>query len=298
MSASLRNSKPTVSIEYFPPKGLSSERALMTGAHALRRFKPDYQTVTFGAGGSAVEGSLDWSIKLQLLNDVSTACHLALAYFNRETLKDFVTELWENNIRRLVVLRGDSDAGKEYAVGGYESVAKAIAAIKSLYPFDISVAAYPEIHPKARTAAADLDVLLTKQDAGANRAITQYFFDNEIFYKFRDKAVKAGLKIPLVPGVIPITNYAKIKQFSEGCSASFPTRFGPLFAGAGDDKAKQTVVARQLIEDQVRDLAHNGVEALHVYSLNRVDLTSDAIRAFQTEFATDPIVEFRPALVG
>ncbi len=149
------NGYPTVSIEYFPPKTLSSERALMTGAHALRRFEPSFQTITFGAGGSVAEGTLDWALRLQVLNEVPTACHIALNHFNRDSLIEFAGHLWTNDITRLVVLRGDaiSEGGEE--LPGFGSVAGAIEALLKEYPFDISVSAYPEVHPRAVDLAGD-----------------------------------------------------------------------------------------------------------------------------------------------
>ncbi|MEO9463813.1 MAG: methylenetetrahydrofolate reductase [Marinomonas sp.] len=261
----------------------------------MRRFSPAYQTVTFGAGGSAIDGSLDWSVRLQKLNEVPTATHIALCHFSRENLVKFAEDLWEQGLERLVVLRGDGGEGGNLA--GFDSVADAIAALKTLHPFDISVAAYPETHPLATSREADIEALITKQDAGADRAITQYFFDNEDFYRFRDEAEKQGFRREIVPGVIPIANFERIKTFSEKCGARIPARFNELFAKAGEDKAAQTEVSRRLIEAQVRDLARNDVTSLHIYTLNRVDLTADAIRAFQEEFDQN-VEEFRPALAG
>lgn len=293
MSRSKIIAEPTVSVEYFPPRGLSAERALMTGAHALRRFEPAYQTVTFGAGDSATEGSFDWSVNLQKLNGVPTATHIALCHFTCDSLMQFAEDLWANDIKRLVVLRGD--AGGDLA--GFDNVADAVSALKRLHNFDISVAAYPEIHPLAGSREADIENLIAKQKAGADRAITQYFFNNADFYRFRDQAQSKGFQREIVPGVIPITNFERIKQFSEKCGAKVPEHFENLFAAAGDDKSRQTDVARAIIEEQVQDLAQNGVTSLHIYSLNRVDLTADAIRAFESEFDRDAAT-FRPALVG
>ncbi|MEP1208685.1 MAG: methylenetetrahydrofolate reductase [Rhizobiaceae bacterium] len=296
--------EPIVSVEYFPPKGLSAERSLMTGAHALRRFSPAYQTVTFGAGGSAIEGSFDWSVSLQNLNEVPTATHIALCHFTRDSLLKFASALWEQGIKRLVVLRGDGgdgdgggEGGEAGPLAGFDTVAEAIAWLKGLHPFDISVAAYPEVHPLAGSRDIDIQNLIAKQDAGANRAITQYFFNNEDFYRFRDEAERKGFRRDIVPGVIPITNFERIIEFSKKCGASIPERFYPLFEAAGDDRSKHSEVARKLIEEQVRNLAQNGVSQLHIYTLNRVDLTADAIRAFNDEF-DDNVAEFRPALVG
>ncbi len=287
-----------VSLEYFPPKGVSAERSLMTGAHALRRFQPAYQTVTFGADGAATEGSLEWSSNLAGLTDIPTASHITLCRFDRDGFLAHADALWHRGIERLVVLRGDVEEGQGNGLAGYNSVAEAIADLKKHHPWDISVSAYPEPHPKAISAAADLDVLLAKQSAGADRAITQYFFNNEDFYRFRDRAEKAGFRKELVPGVIPIVNFERIKVFSKRCGASVPADFEGLFARAGDDKSLHTDVAREIVQKQVRDLARNGVDAIHIYTLNRVDLTADAIRAFYAEFDGMEEADFLPRLVG
>ena len=297
MSSAKIIGQPVVSLEYFPPKGLSAERSLMTGAHALRRFAPAYQTVTFGAGGSETEGSFDWSVRLQGLNEIPTAAHIALCHFSREELIKFAEDLWEQGIQRLVVLRGDGGGDSSNDLAGFASVAEAVSTLKQLYPFDISVASYPEVHPLAASPEADMRNLIAKQDAGADRTITQYFFDNEDFYRFRDAAEKQGFRREIVPGVIPIASFERIKVFSQKCGARIPEHFHTLFAEAGDDKAAQSAVSRRLIEEQVRDLAQNGVSSLHIYTLNRVDLTADAIRAFQGEFDQN-LEAFRPALVG
>lgn len=293
MSSAKIIGQPLVSLEYFPPRGLSAERSLMTGAHALRRFSPAYQTVTFGADGSETDGSFDWSVRLQGLNEVPTAAHIALCHFSRENLIKYAEDLWEQGIERLVVLRGD--AGGDLA--GFDDVADAVGTLKQLHSFDISVAAYPEVHPLATSREADIRNLIAKQDAGADRAITQYFFDNEDFYRFRDEAQKQGFRREIVPGVIPIANFERIKTFSEKCGAKIPDHFHAIYAETGEDKAKHSAVSRQLIEQQVRDLAQNDVTSLHIYTLNRVDLTADAIRAFQQEFDQETEI-FRPALVG
>lgn len=285
MSRSPKSFAPAFSLEYFPANGPSAESALMNGAHALAAFRPAFQSMTFGANGSEENGSLDWSDRLQTLTEVSTACHVALCRFNRSSFLQFAAELWARGVTRMVILRGDVPADAEdNGLAGFESVAEAVAAAKALHPFDISVSAYPEVHPRAASANADLDVLLAKQEAGADRAITQYFFDNEDFYRFRDRAEEAGLRIPLVPGIMPIANFERIKRFSENCGASVPARFGPLFAAAGEDRAEHTKVSRGIVEEQVCDLVRNGVDAIHIYTLNRVDLAADAIRAFRSQF--------------
>ena len=288
----------SVSLEFFPPKNLVSERALMTGAHALRRFSPRFQTVTFGAGGEGGETSSDWAVQLQNLNQVPTACHLALAQFDQAGLFKFVEELTDHGVMHIVLIRGDDGSGRNEGLAGFASVADAVLELKLRFGVEISISAYPEVHPKAGSLSTDLDVLKAKQDAGADRAITQYFFDNDLFYKFRDQAAAAGVSLELIPGVMPISNYSAIKRFSEKCGASVPARFEALYAATGDDNAAKTDLSRSLLEDQVRDLAQNEVEGIHIYTLNRVDLTADAIRAFVAEFPSEEDGAFRPALVG
>ena len=288
----------SVSLEFFPPKNLVSERALMTGAHALRRFSPRFQTITFGAGGEGGETSSDWAIQLQKLNEVPTACHLALSQFNQKELFEFAEELSEHNVNHLVLVRGDVGSGRNDGLAGFASVADAVVELKLRFGFEVSVSAYPEKHPKAASLSADIDVLKQKQDAGADRAITQYFFENDLFYVFRDQAIAAGVTMELVPGIMPISNYSAIKRFSEQCGASVPQRFDALYEAAGEDNGAKSDVSRILVEEQVRGLAQNSVESVHIYTLNRVDLAADAIRAFQAEFPSEEDGEFQPALVG
>ncbi len=279
-----RDGKAEISIEYFPASGLVAERALMTGAHALRRFEPDFQTVTFGAGGTATDGSFEWSTRLAELTDVPTASHLTLSHFtSSEDVFAFTDKLWNAGIRHLVLLRGDPAPGRS-GLAGFASVAAALRTLRRRKGWEVSVSAYPEVHPLAESDSADLDVLRAKQEAGAARAITQFFFDNADFYRFRDDADKAGIRLPLVPGIMPIGNFDKIASFARKCGAGVPDWLRDRFSEAGDDKAKRSDVARDVVETQVRDLAANGVDAIHVYSMNRVDLTADAIRAFQASF--------------
>ena len=271
----------------------------MTGAHVLRRFNPDFQSVTFGADGSAQDGSLDWSVGLQGMNGVPTAAHLALCRFaGREQLLSYSATLWQQGIKHLVVLRGDDagTAGAEFA--GFGSVAGAIAALKRQHGFEISISAYPEVHPKALNQKADMDCLLEKLNAGADRAITQFFFDNEDFYRFRDQAERAGFYRELVPGVIPFTNFEKVAGFAVRCGAKLPAHLSARFEEAGPDRSERTKIARDLISEQVSDLARNGVDAIHIYTLNRVDLAADTVRAFRAEFTSLGERAPKLALVG
>jgi len=269
---------PRVSFEYFPPKSIPAERALMTAAHALRRFQPEFQTMTFGAGGSAIEEGLDWPQRLQGLNDIPTAAHIALCRFpTKAELSAQLDTLVEQGIKHLVVLRGDAHGG----LCGFEDLPQGIAWLKQNYTFTMSVACYPETHPMADSPSADMDVLLAKQAAGADRAITQFFFDNEHFYSFRDRAERKGFYKEIVPGILPISNFSRVTEFAQNCGSNVPQRIVDAFEACGDDKEKQTDLAREIVCKQVEDLANNGVDAIHIYTLNRVDLAADAARAFQ-----------------
>ncbi|MEM1040404.1 MAG: methylenetetrahydrofolate reductase [Pseudomonadota bacterium] len=272
----------TVSFEFFPPKGFSAERGLLTCAHAMRRLEPAFQTVTFGAGGSAIEDGLTWPHQLQGLTETPTAAHVTLVRFaDRAAFAEHLSALWEKGIARLVLLRGDPVEGETPKNAGFTSVAEAVAFAKALHGFDISVAAYPETHPKAQSARSDMDALLSKQAAGADRAITQFFFHNADFYAFRDRAVAADVTIPIVPGIIPVYGFERIVKFAAACGAAIPDDMANRFAACGDDRHAQTELARGLIEAQVTDLARNGVEAIHIYTLNRSDIAADAVRAFR-----------------
>ena len=267
-----------ISLEYFPPKSLPAERALMTAAHALRRFKPAFQTVTFGAGGSEIGDSLDWPSRLQTLNGVPTAAHVSLSRFEgRDAVLAHAEALWVQDVKRLVLIRGDGEG----ALSGFQSVAHAVRVIKDFRPFDISVSAYPEVHPLAQSAGSDMDVLLSKQASGADRAITQFFFENDDFYNFRDRAERSGFYREIVPGIMPITHFGKVARFAEQCGAKVPDELRERFSACGDDKEEHTNVARDFVSKQVADLARNGVDAIHIYTMNRIDLAADTIRAFQ-----------------
>ena len=271
---------PAVSLEFFPPKGLSAERALMTGAHVLRRFAPAFQTVTFGADGSAIDGSLDWPARLQSLNEVPTAAHLTLCQFDSPSeFLDHADALWQQGIKHLVVLRGDTNSASQPLP--FADVAHAVAALKSQHNYEISVAAYPEGHPMAANLRSDLAVLRDKQEAGADRAITQFFFDNATYFRFLDSARLAGVKMEIVPGIMPINNIWRVAGFARKCGADMPQSLLDRFSALGDDPEAHTELAREVVCDQVRELREQGVDAIHIYTLNRVDLTADTIRAFQ-----------------
>jgi len=206
------------------------------------------------------------------------AAHLTCIAATREEIDAVARDYWEAGIRHIVALRGDPPggmtSGEPYAPhpGGYPFAADLVAGLKRVADFEISVAAYPETHPEARSAGHDLDNLKAKIDAGAGRAITQYFFDVDLYLRFRDRAMAAGISVPIVPGILPVTNFAQVKKFSAACGASIPAWMEGHFAGLDDDPETRRLVAASLAAEQCRRLHAAGVHDFHFYTLNRADL--------------------------
>lgn len=275
-----------VSFEFFPPKGLAAERAVMTGSHALRHLKPVAHSVTCAAGSEDAgpemfDDTLVWSRMLQSLTGVPSAAHVPLSIFGRDALERALDALEVEEIDRIVLLRGDAGTGAD-CFAGYGSVAEALAAIKRKRRFDVGVAAYPEVHPKAASPTADLDVLLAKIDAGADRIITQYFFEEGDFLRLRDAVERARPRAVLTAGIMPVRDFARIARFSERCGAGIPDWMRRDFDSIADDREASSDMARRLICRQVEGLAREGVRDIHIYTLNRVDLAADAVRAFRS----------------
>ncbi len=203
------------------------------------------------------------------------AAHLTCVAASRAEIDAVASDYWQAGIRHIVALRGDPPAGgAAYAPhpDGYPFAADLVAGLKNIADFEISVAAYPETHPEARSAEHDLANLQRKVDAGASRAITQYFFDVDLFLRFRDRAAAAGIAVPIVPGILPVTNYAQVRKFSEACGASIPAWMEGQFAGLDDDPDTRRLVATSLAAEQCRRLHAEGVHEFHFYTLNRADL--------------------------
>src|SRR5205807_4137638 len=203
------------------------------------------------------------------------AAHLTCVAASRAEIDAVAQEYWQAGVRHIVALRGDPPGGAqnyEPHPGGYPYAADLVAGLKNVADFEISVAAYPETHPEARSADHDLDNLRSKVDAGATRAITQYFFDVDLFLRFRDRAAAAGITVPIVPGILPVTNFAQVKKFSAACGASIPGWMAAHFEGLDEDPDTRRLVATSLAAEQCRRLHANGVHEFHFYTLNRADL--------------------------
>jgi methylenetetrahydrofolate reductase (NADPH) len=266
---------PAISVEFFPPKTPALEAQLWSCVERLATLRPNFVSVTYGAGGSTQERTHATVLRLIRETSLGPAAHLTCVGATRAEVDDVARRYWEAGVRHIVALRGDPPNGEVYAPhpGGYAYAADLVAGLKKVADFEITVAAYPETHPQAASAEADLDNLKRKLDAGATRAITQVFFDNHLFLDFLDRAVAAGISAPIVPGIMPVTNFAGAVKFATGCGTSVPGWMADLFEGLDDDAETRRMVAAATAAEQVRVLQANGIDEFHFYTLNRPDLT-------------------------
>ncbi len=267
---------PRVSFEFFPPKTAEMEERLWAAIQRLEALRPRFVSVTYGAGGSTRERTHTTVRRIRDETMLEPAAHLTCVAATREEVDAVARAYWEAGIRHIVALRGDPPGGAGLGYmphpGGYPYAADLVAGLKNVADFEISVAAYPETHPAARSPGHDLDNLKAKLDAGANRAITQFFFDVDVFLRFRDRVRTAGIEVPIVPGILPVTNFAQLKRMATACGASIPAWMGAHFEALDDDPDTRRLVAASLAAEQCRRLHANGVHEFHFYTLNRADL--------------------------
>jgi methylenetetrahydrofolate reductase (NADPH) len=266
---------PRVSFEFFPPKTDEMEARLWEVVKRLEPLAPRFVSVTYGAGGSTRERTHHTVRRIRQETALEPAAHLTCVAASRAEIDAVALGYWEAGIRHIVALRGDAPGGADHYIphpGGYAYAVDLVAGLRRVGDFEISVAAYPETHPAARSAGQDLDNLKAKIDAGASRAITQYFFDVDLYLRFRDRAAAAGIGVPIVPGILPVTNFTQVKKFSAACGASIPAWMEGHFAGLDDDPDTRRLVAASLAAEQCRRLHANGVHDFHFYTLNRADL--------------------------
>lgn len=265
---------PALSFEFFPPRSEALEAQLWGCVRRLAPLRPRFVSVTYGAGGSTQERTHATVARIVTDTMIVPAAHLTCVGATREEVDEVARRYWHAGVRHVVALRGDMPGGEPYAAhpGGYANAAELVAGLRRVADFEISVAAYPETHPSAASPQADLDNLKRKLDAGATRAITQYFFEGEVFLRFLDRCLAAGISAPIVPGIMPVSNFAQAKKFSAQCGASVPDWLGPLFDGTEDDPETRRMVAAVIAAEQVRLLQANGIDEFHFYTLNRPDL--------------------------
>jgi len=264
-----------VSFEFFPPKTERMEEVLWASVKTLEPLQPRFVSVTYGAGGSTRERTHNTVVRIEQETSLDAAAHLTCVEASRSEIDEVALGYWQAGIRHVVALRGDSpEPGKSFQArpDGYANAAALVAGLKRVAPFEISVAAYPEMHPDSADRAADLDNLKRKIDAGADRAITQFFFSPECFFRFRDSAAAAGIDAELVPGILPISNVAQTRKFAEMCGAAIPAWMGRLFEGLDDLPAARQLVAATVAAELCGQLYAGGVRQFHFYTLNRAEL--------------------------
>jgi len=266
---------PRISFEFFPPKTRDMEARLWEVIKRIEPLAPRFVSVTYGAGGSTRERTHATVRRVRCETALEPAAHLTCVAATRGEIDAVARDYWEAGIRHIVALRGDPPAGGEAYQphpGGYAYAADLVEGLKRVADFEISVAAYPETHPEAASGERDLDNLKRKVDAGASRAITQYFFDVDLYLRFRDRAGARGVAVPIVPGILPVTNYGQVKKFSAACGTSIPAWMETHFAGLDDDPDTRRLVAASIAAEQCRRLHAEGVHEFHFYTLNRSDL--------------------------
>ncbi len=264
-----------VSFEFFPPKTEKMEEQLWDAVRTLEPLAPSFVSVTYGAGGSTRERTHATVARIQRETSLAAAAHLTCVEATKAEIDQVAEEYWAAGVRHIVALRGDPPAaGAKFAShpGGYENAAALTAGLKRLHPFEISVAAYPECHPDSADMAADIDNLKAKFDAGATRAITQFFHEPETFFRYRDKVAAAGITAEIVPGIMPVTNFASVVRMSKMCGTEVPAWMARLFDGLEDHPAARQLIAATLAAELSRKLYAGGVKSLHFYTLNRAEL--------------------------
>ncbi|VAV89769.1 5,10-methylenetetrahydrofolate reductase [hydrothermal vent metagenome] len=266
-----------VSFEFFPPKNDRMEETLWQSIDRLAPLNPDMVSVTYGAGGSTRERTHATISRILKETDLVPAAHLTCVAATRGEIDDIAREYWDMGVRHIVALRGDMPTiGAPYAPDpdGYVNAADLVAGLKKIGNFHLSVAAYPESHPDSMNVEADIDNLKRKIDAGADQAITQYFFDVDMYLRFMDRVLAAGITVPVIPGIMPVTNFSQAKNFSARCGTSIPKWLGKLFEGLDERPEIRRHVAATVAAEQCMRLYRGGVKQFHFYTLNRSELTA------------------------
>lgn len=265
-----------VTFEFFPPLTQKMQETLWNSIERLAPLAPRFVSVTYGADGSTRERTHDVVARIVSETDLTAAPHLTCIDASRGEIDDIARMYWDMGIRHLVALRGDPPKDvKTYTPNpdGYAYAADLVEGLRKVADFDISVAAYPEIHPEAPNPLFDLDNLKRKLDAGASRAISQFFFDSDVFLRFRDLCATAGIESSIVPGILPITRFPQLTRFAEQCGATVPTWLSRRFEGLDDDAETRQLIAASVAIDQVYTLQAEGINEFHFYTLNRSELT-------------------------
>jgi methylenetetrahydrofolate reductase (NADPH) len=265
-----------VSFEFFPPKTEEMEKSLWEAIGRLAPLGPNFVSVTYGAGGSTRERTHSTVKRIVNETALTPAAHLTCVAATKDEISGVIQAYRDAGVRHIVALRGDptSGIGAKYAPhpGGYQHAADLVSGIKRIADIEVSVSAYPEKHPDSPSVQADIDMLQAKVDAGATRAMTQFFFENDRYFDYLDKVRARGIDIPIVPGILPVQNFKQMKSFAERCGTSVPRWLAERFDGLDDDVATRKLIAAAVAAEQVLDLVDRGVTDFHFYTMNRADL--------------------------
>lgn len=265
-----------VSFEFFPPKTEKMEETLWDSVVTLAPLRPRFVSVTYGAGGTTRERTHNTVARIVRETGIPAAAHLTCVEATKDEIAEVADAYWQAGVRHIVALRGDPPGGASKFTPhpqGYASAVDLVAGLREIHPFELSVSAYPETHPDAASPAADLDNLKRKLDAGASRAITQFFFEPDTFFRFQDACLAAGIDAEIVPGIMPVTNFAAIQRMSAMTGTAVPGWLGHLFEGLDEKPAARQLVAATVAAEFCRRLYAGGVRNFHFYTLNRAELS-------------------------
>jgi methylenetetrahydrofolate reductase (NADPH) len=269
-------SRLKVSFEFFPPKNEEMEKTLWESVERLAPLNPGFVSVTYGAGGSTRERTHNTVARIVRETHLKPAAHLTCVAATKDEIDGVIRDYWSAGVRHIVALRGDPQTGAGTAYqphpGGYAYTPDLIEGIRKIGEFEVSVSAYPEKHPDSSTLDEDIEVLKRKVDAGATRAITQFFFENDFYFRYLDKVHAAGIDIPIVPGIIPVLNFKQAASFATRCGTHVPQWLADRFEGLDNDPATRKLISAAVAAEQVTDLIDRGVTDLHFYTMNRADL--------------------------
>jgi len=282
MTGSIRHSRRqgnrdlTISFEFFPPKNAEMEEGLWDCVARLQPLNPSFVSVTYGAGGTTRERTHATVARLAKQTVLNPAAHLTCVGASRDDIKEVLHSYLEVGVNHIVALRGDPPAGLGTAYephpDGFKTTAELVKAAREIGDFEVSVSSYPEKHPESASLDADIDVLQAKIDAGATRAITQFFFDNDVYFRYMDRVLARGISIPIVPGIVPVQNFKQTRNFALRCGTTVPQWLADRFDGLDNDPQTRRLIAAAVAAEQVIDLLDKGVEQFHFYTMNKADL--------------------------
>ncbi|MFT8451868.1 MAG: methylenetetrahydrofolate reductase [NAD(P)H] [Zymomonas mobilis] len=277
----LGEKEPHISFEFFPPKNEEADKLLWQSVERLAPLKPRFMSVTYGAGGSTRERTRATVTRIARETTIPAVAHLTCVNASRDEIDDIARDYWDAGIRHIVALRGDPPGGERFQAhpDGYANAVELVEGLKRIAPFEISVACYPETHPQALSPEADIEFLKRKFDAGATRAISQFFLSADVFLRFRDRVAAAGITAEILPGIMPTSNISGLRRMADSCGIAIPEKLGRLMESLDkDDPSVKQMVSMAVTSDLCSQLAREGVDSFHFYTMNRAEITSALCR--------------------